>query len=227
MKKFKQIPDLNKVMFSHFYSVRAPPPTRVTNSTATRHERKRSMKKRSCEQYPFAYKQDNTQYRYFDDDGNMIELFAGKDGVTVEIIAELKACHRKELASEEKNKRIRKDSEGSKRAMVVSLDSIDDETKEESDMFIDFEANTEEKMLQIEEKEIIKKAYDLVWSKLTSGQKDLVTQIYHHHMSQREIAKAEGVGEAAISLRMRQLNVKIRKILSKYPKVLAYFSLWR
>ena len=185
------------------------------------------MKKRSCEQYPFAYKPDNTSYRYFDDDGNMIDLFAGKDGVTAEIIAALKKCHRKELASEEKSKRIRKDSEGSKRAMVVSLDSIDDETKEESDMFIDFEANTEEKMLQIEEKEIIKKAYDLVWSKLTSGQKDLVTQIYHNHMSQREIAKAEGVGEAAISLRMRQLNVKIRKILSKYPKVLAYFSLWR
>ena len=48
-------------------------------------------------QYPNAYSKDNSNYTYLMDDGSKVTLTAGKDGVTEDWIARLKADHIDEM----------------------------------------------------------------------------------------------------------------------------------
>lgn len=223
MKDSIQTSNSQKFKFPHAYGVRAPPLFVLAVFATTRQERKRNMSKRGWRQYPYAYKPDNTDYTYYDDNGKMITLYAGKDGVTADIIAELKRLHRNELVSEDRCKLIRKDSEGHKRAMVISLDSISEDTKEESKMLIDPKADVESILLKAEEKEGVWLAYKKLWNILTDRQRVLFKKIWIEHMSQREIAKELGLAESTISRHVDRINVKIEKIISEDRQVLAYF----
>ena len=48
-------------------------------------------------QYPNAYSKDNSHYTYMMDDGSAVTLTAGKDGVTEDWIAQIKAYHIEEM----------------------------------------------------------------------------------------------------------------------------------
>lgn len=165
------------------------------------------------EQYPNAFKQDNTQYTYYGDDGKEYRLTAGKDGVTEEHIDFLKKMHRRELASDLRYKRIRNTEDGYK-PMVCSIDSLATDIMEESPMLIDPFSDMEENYIKAEEQTELRSRIQQAWSVLSDEQRDLLTKVRIQHISQVQIAEEEGVSPAAIRYRLNWIEKKMLSFFS-------------
>jgi hypothetical protein len=89
------------------------------------------MQKNQWNQYPNAYSKDNSRYTYKMDDGSAVTLTAGKDGVTEDWIARLKAAH-----VEEMNLLRRGRSKGEGQNRLLSLTQFEDEADDKSSVLI-------------------------------------------------------------------------------------------
>ena len=160
-------------------------------------------------QYPNAYSKDNSSYTYLMDDGSAITLAAGKDGVTEDWIARLKAEH-----VEEMNMFRRGRSKGEGQNKLLSLTRFEDEADDKCDVLIDPTADVEANYIagieRNEKREQIRKAL----ASLTPEQRDLLIRVRVKGVSITQIAHEAGVDKSAISHRFGTIEKKLKKFLN-------------
>lgn len=159
-------------------------------------------------QYPNAYSKDNSRYTYMMDDGSQVTLTAGKDGVTEDWIAQLKAGH-----IEEMNMLRRGRSKGEGQNKLFSLTQFENEADDKSNVLIDPSADIEGNYIagieRVERREAIKKAL----ASLTPEQRELLIKVQVKGMTITTAAEAEGVARQAIQNRLSKIENKIKKSL--------------
>lgn len=159
-------------------------------------------------QYPNAYSKDNSHYTYMMDDGSAVTLTAGKDGVTEDWIAQIKAYH-----IEEMNMLRRGRSKGEGQNKLLSLTQFENDAEDKSlalaDPNSDVEANYIDKIDAAEKRDKIKRALQ----SLTPDQFELLIRVRVKGESVTQIASEDGVGKPAICNRMKKIEEKIQKFL--------------
>lgn len=166
------------------------------------------MQKSQWNQYPNAYSKDNSSYTYHMDDGSAVTLTAGKNGVTEDWIARLKAAH-----IEEMNMLRRGRSKGEGQNKLLSLTRFEDDTDDKCSVLIDpnadVEANYISRIEAAERREQIRKAL----ASLSPEQRKLLIRVRVMKISQSQIAIEEDVSKMAITLRMQRIEEKLKKFL--------------
>lgn len=166
------------------------------------------MQKSQWNQYPNAYSTDNSSYTYHMDDGSAVTLTAGKNGVTEDWIARLKADH-----IEEMNMLRRGRSKGEGQNKLLSLTRFEDDTDDKCSVLIDpnadVEANYISRIEAVERREQIRKAL----ASLSPEQRKLLIRVRVMKTPQSQIAIEEGVSKMAITLRMQRIVEKLKKFL--------------
>jgi RNA polymerase sigma factor (sigma-70 family) len=164
------------------------------------------MQKNQWNQYPNAYSKDNSRYTYKMDDGSAVTLTAGKDGVTEDWIARLKAAH-----VEEMNLLRRGRSKGEGQNRLLSLTQFEDEADDKSSVLIDpnsdVEANFIAELESAEKLDRLQKALE----SLTPEQRDLLIRVRVKGMHITTIAREQGVDESAVRRRITRIENKIKK----------------
>ena len=157
-------------------------------------------------QYPNANSKDNSRYTYLMDDGSAVTLAAGKDGVTEDWIARLKADH-----VEEMNMLRRGRSKGEGQNKLLSLTRFEDEADDKCDVLIDPTADVEANYIagieRTERREQIQKAFD----SLTPEQRNLLIRVRLRKTPINVIAKEQGVSSVAIVDRLKRIEKKLKK----------------
>jgi len=157
-------------------------------------------------QYPNAYSKDNSSYTYHMDDGSAVTLSAGKDGVTEDWIARLKADH---IAEMNMLRRGRSKGEGKNR--LLNLTRFEDEAEDKCDVLIDPNADVEANYIagieRTERREQIRKAL----ASLTPEQRGLLINARVKHIPLKTLATSLGIRYQSLQGRLET----IQKILSK------------
>ncbi len=152
-------------------------------------------------QYIKAYRKDDRDYIYWQDDGRRVTLVAGKDGVTKEWIARLKMWH-----IEERNSMRR--GEG----RTVSLEAFCQALDDCSEMLMDASGDPAEWIVRKIERETQRNRLRMVLKRLAPQQRTLLIRIKVRGESFASIAREEGVSEAAVRKRLRKLILSIGKL---------------
>lgn len=164
------------------------------------------MQNSQWSQYPNAYSKDNSSYTYLMDDGSTVTLTAGKDGVTEDWIARLKADHIAEI-----NMLRRGRSKGEGQNKLLRLTRFEDEADDKCDVLIDPTADVEANYIagieRAERREQIRKAFD----SLTPEQSNLLIRVRLRKTPINVIAKEQGVSSVAIVDRLKRIEKKLKK----------------
>ena len=161
-------------------------------------------------QYPNAYSKDNSSYTYLMDDGSAVTLTAGKDGVTEDWIARLKADHIDEM-----NMLRRGRSKGEGKNKLLSLTQFEEDAEDKCDVLIDPNADVEGNYIAGIERAERREAIQRIMTLLTPDQKRLLIRVRVQNTAITAIAKEERVTEGAIRDRLRKIEKKIFKNLSQ------------
>ncbi len=157
-------------------------------------------------QYPNAYSKDNSNYTYLMDDGSKVTLTAGKDGVTEDWIARLKADHIDEM-----NMLRRGRSKGEGKNKLLSLSQFEDKTEDKCAVLIDPNADIEGNYIagieRAERREAIQKAF----ASLTPEQCELLIRVKVKGISITAISREQSVDESAIRRRIERIEKKLKK----------------
>lgn len=167
-----------------------------------------------CRQYPDLYRKNNDTYLYYGDDGTPFRLIAGQDGVTEEWIAILKAEHR--ACCNESRRAVRNRRNGDEFTdMVISLDAFGSEFAEQMLGLIDTSSNGEAAMIAAEQISEFYTQFSAAWSALNTQQQALVIDVRIRKIPQKAIAERDGVSCNAIRDRLRVIDRKLTKNISK------------
>ena len=147
-----------------------------------------------------AYRKDNASYTYWQDDGTEVTLVAGKGGVTEEWIARLKVWPREERNS-------MRHGEGK----VVSLEVFCEEMEDHSEVLLDFSGDLERQKIEQIEWEAQRKMLCQTFKQLTPRQRTLLVRIKVRGESFASVAREEGVSEAAVRKRLREIMLGVGK----------------
>ncbi len=145
-------------------------------------------------------KKNRINYVYYGADGCKTVLKPGEDGVTEAIIETL---HQLDDEAYDINRKETRRHE--------SIDGLNDK----AEMFIDPNADIEEKVLSDLECEVTKKVVQDVLLELKPQQRDLIQKLYlsDKPMSQAEYARELGIEESSVSQKAWRARIKIRKII--------------
>lgn len=158
-------------------------------------------------QYPNAYSKDNSNYTYLMDDGSAVTLTAGKDGVTEDWIARLKADHIDEM-----NMLRRGRSKGEGKNKLLSLTQFEEEAEDKCDVLIDPNADVEGNYIagieRAERRERVRKAL----ASLTPEQRELLIRVKVKGVSITAIAAEEKVTRQAVQNRLSKIENKIKTL---------------
>lgn len=145
-------------------------------------------------QFVKAYRKDNHDYTFWQDDGTKVTLIAREDGVTEEWIAWLKAEHREE-------RRIMRHGED----QVTSLEAYCETLDDHSEVFVDLSGDPERLALERLEQEAscerLRRGLDI----LSPEQRTLLARITKQEETFASIAREEGVNESTIRRRLRKV----------------------
>ena len=159
-------------------------------------------------QYPNAYSKDNGHYTYMMDDGSAVTLTAGKDGVTEDWIAQIKAYH-----IEEMNMLRRGRSKGEGQNKLLSLTRFENDAEDKSlalvDPNSDVEANYIDKIDAAEKRVKIRSTLE----SLTPEQLKLLIAVRVKGITITSIAAEENVARQAIQNRLVKIENRIKKRL--------------
>lgn len=150
------------------------------------------MAKFQFDQFIKAYRRDNRDYTYWQDDGTRVTLIAGEDGVTEEWIARLKIAHREERKS------MRRGED-----KVCSLEEYCEELDDRSEILLDESGDPERLVLERFEQAASRERLRHGLKSLTDRQRALLFRIAVRGDTYAAIAREEGVSEAAIWKRAR------------------------
>ena len=163
------------------------------------------------QQYPNCYSDDDIHYEYFDDDGKLIVLDAGQNGVTKEHIIELKSFHRGEIQNEEQSRQKRW-SGGSTKCKVVSYDALRRAALEGTDILLDPSADPEQILELAEEAERMESFLRHIPPK----QRELILSYFYDGVKETEMAERFGLSQQAIQRRVDRARKKFCKQYVKY-----------
>lgn len=158
-------------------------------------------------QYPNAYSKDNSSYTYLMDDGSAVTLTAGKDGVTEDWIARLKADHIDEM-----NMLRRGRSKGEGKNKLLSLTQFEEDAEDKCNVLIDPNADVEGNYIagieRAERREAILKAF----ASLTPEQRELLIRVKVKGVSITAIATEQKVTRQAVQNRLSKIEHKIKTL---------------
>lgn len=167
-----------------------------------------------CRQYPEIYRKNNDTYLYYGDDGTPFRLIAGQDGVTEEWIAFLKAEHRSCYNADRRAARIRWNGD-QYASTVISLDAYGSDYAEQVLGLVDPKPTGENAVIAEEQIAEFRMRFAAAWAALTTQQQELVINVRLRNIPQNAIAERENVSCNAIRDRLRVIDRKLTKNISK------------
>lgn len=170
--------------------------------------------KHYCRQYPEIYRKRNDTYLYYGDDGTPFRLIAGQDGVTEEWIAFLKEEHRSCYNADRRAACIRRNGE-EYASTVISLDAYGSDFAEQVLGLVDPEPTGEDAVIAAEQIAEFKVRLAAAWAALTPRQQELVIDVRIRKIPQKAIAERGGVDCTAIRDRLRVIDKRLEKNISK------------
>lgn len=168
-----------------------------------------------CRQYPEIYRKNNDSYLYYGDDGTPFRLIAGQDGVTEEWIAFLKAEHRSCYNADRRAERIRWNGEKYV-STVISIDAFGTDFAEQVLGLVDPEPTGENAIIIVEQTAEFRDRFAAVWAALSAKQQELIIDVRIRKIPQKVIAERDGVDCTAIRDRLRVIDRKLEKNISRY-----------
>ena len=167
--------------------------------------------------YPNAYEKKNNHYTFVDPvDGKEYRYVAGQDGIDEHWIEIIKEEDRKLNASDRKFARPRKaPNDDMYGRTVVSLDEIDPETIEATDILIDPNSDSEAAFIR----KMDERAFRIEYNRAISMLKVMPYRIWRLYAEEgftaAEIALMVGISEKAVRRSIDRIRKRIIKILRK------------
>ncbi len=154
------------------------------------------------DQFIKAYRKDNRDYTYWQDDGTKVILIAGEDGVTEEWISQLKVWHR-----EERNNMRR--GEGK----VVSLEAFCKEMEDHSAALVAPDSDPEQAHISATDKRECRKNLRKALSILSPEQRRLFYRAGILGEPVSAIARELGIHESSLRERIQRMQKNLGKSL--------------
>ena len=170
--------------------------------------------RRYCRQNPDIYRKNNDSYLYYGDDGTPFRLIAGQDGITEEWIALLKEEHRSCYNADRRAACIRWNGE-EYASTVLSLDAYGSDFAEQVLGLVDPEPTGENAVIAAEQIAEFRMRFAAAWASLTTQQQELIIDVRIRKIPQKAIAEREGVDCTTIRDRLRVIDKRLEKNISK------------
>ena len=165
-------------------------------------------------QYPDLYRRSNDSYLYYGDDGTPFRLIAGQDGVTEEWIAFLKTEHRSCYNADRRAAQMRWNGEKYV-STVISIDAFGTDFAEQVLGLVDPNPTGEDAMIIAEQTAEFWMRFAAAWAALSSQQQELIIDVRIRKIPQKAIAQRDGVDCTAIRDRLRTIDRKLEKNISR------------
>ena len=165
-------------------------------------------------QYPDLYRRSNDSYLYYGDDGTPFRLIAGQDGVTEEWIAFLKTDHRSCYNADRRAAQMRWNGEKYV-STVISIDAFGTDFAEQVLGLVDPEPTGENAIIIADQTADFRDRFAAAWAALSTKQQELIIDVRIRKIPQKAIAEREGVDCTAIRDRLRVIDRKLEKNISR------------
>lgn len=167
-----------------------------------------------CRQYPEIYRKNNDSYLYYGDDGTPFRLIAGQDGVTEEWIAFLKAEHRSCYNADRRAAQMRWNGEKYV-STVISIDTYGTDFAEQVLGLVDPEPTGVNAIIIADQTAEFRERFAAAWASLSTKQQELIIDVRIRKIPQKAIAEREDVDCTAIRDRLRVIDRKLEKNISR------------